>query len=157
MHEWCRRAYLADSHPIAHLHTIMLSLVERLPLRAPLQTCPSALRLLAARPPLLHGLACLRQNTYAAETAGGLLARPRALATLAAVPEAAEDFFAGGTVTFDSLGLAPEVCSALHAAGYPRPAHAQVPPARLPLAPLPACHRRQLPHSFVPLCHAQHS
>ncbi|PRW20256.1 DEAD-box ATP-dependent RNA helicase 22 [Chlorella sorokiniana] len=65
------------------------------------------------------------ETVPAAGAAGGLLARPRALTTLAAVPEAAEDFFAGGEVTFDSLGLAPEVCSALQAAGYPRPAHAQ--------------------------------
>lgn len=126
----------------------MLSLVERLPLAAPLLASPNALRLLAARPPLLNGLPCLRPSFHAAGAAGALMARPRALATLAAVPEAAEDFFASGTVTFDSLGLVPEVCSALQAAGYPRPAHAQVPPLR----PLLHCHATALCGCL--LCHA---
>lgn len=42
------------------------------------------------------------------------------------VPAAAEDFYATTATTFSSMGLRDDVSTALQAAGFPRPAHAQV-------------------------------
>ena len=92
-------------------------------------------RLLLARPQVHRAgqpAQCMAslQHAGAAGPAPGLPTRTTRAHASAAVaeaqPPATEDFFAAGAVTFSSLGLREEVCAALQAAGYPRPAHAQV-------------------------------
>lgn len=105
----------------------MLSLVDACLGRLP--TVPSSrplLRLLAAQPHAHLSLRSPQPFTAAAATVSARPRHVRALSTPGAVPEAAEDFFAGATVTFSGLGLGTEVCGALQKAGYSRPAHAQV-------------------------------
>lgn len=102
----------------------MLSFVDaclgRLP--GPLVQAPRLVRLIAPlrlRPALTA--APRHFAGPAAGAAGALAQRSRRLHVAAAV----DDFYAASSVTFSSLGLSDDVCAALQAAGYPRPAHAQ--------------------------------
>ncbi|KAL4422948.1 hypothetical protein ABPG75_009145 [Micractinium tetrahymenae] len=104
----------------------MLSLVDACLGR--LHAVPSSrplLRVLAARPTAHHALSLPLPLAAAAAAVSVQPRHARALSTVAAVPEAAEDFYAGSTVTFGGLGLGAELCGALQQAGYSRPAHAQ--------------------------------
>ena len=115
----------------------MLTLLEAVR-GLPAPACTPLLRVLAARPPFAHALR-RRWNMHAAPA----LPRLAALSTASvgeAQPPAAEDFYASSAVSFSSLGLSAEVCSALAAAGFQRPAHAQVRRRRRRHRPaLPAC------------------
>lgn len=104
----------------------MLSLVDACLGRLPVPAAPyraPLLQLLGPFRPRSIQIAPNRIHVVAASAAGGDLAQKR---HAHAAPAAAEDFFAGGAVTFGTLGLSPEVSGALQHAGFQRPAHAQV-------------------------------
>lgn len=110
-------------------------------------------RLLLARPQVqraghaAYGMAPPRHSGGAGQAAGLRQFAAHASAAVAE-PGAAEDFYAAESVTFSGLGLREEVCAALQAAGYPRPAHAQV--RRRRRLALPACSPLSAAAGWIP-------
>ena len=114
----------------------MLSFVDaclgRLP--GPAAPCRPLLRLLKPLPS--NGMqrgALLQSYAAASSRSSAAVPTPRHATPAAA---SAEDFYSGSTVTFGTLGLSNEICSALQHAGFTRPSQAQVcrpppPPERL--------------------------